>query len=753
MSIPQITIDKSISKYIVFDQENLRDALQKINSNEERIIFAVSPSGILTGVLTDGDFRRWVLAQGAVDLKCPVSQASNTSFLHACIDDDHKKIAGMLQGNIEFVPILDRSKRLVAIARRREPKIQIGNRVVDDRSPSFLIAEIGNNHNGDFDLGRRLIDLARESGADCAKFQLRDVKSLYRNSGNPNDSREDLGSQYTLDLLSRFQLPVEQMYRLFDYCKEVGLIPLCTPWDLASLKALEDYELDAYKVASADLTNHELLEALAKTHVPLICSTGMSTDFEIEESVELLKKLGAPYALLHCNSTYPTPFKDVNLSYMSRLKEVGQCPIGYSGHERGYSVPLAAVAMGAKIIEKHFTVDRNMEGNDHKVSLLPEEFQRMVQGIREIEESFGTSTVRKISQGELINREVLGKSLVINRDLNPGEVITQEMIEVKSPGQGLRPYKKQNLIGLTAKRKFRAGDFFFPSDLSAAEGSLHQFRFERPWGLPVRYHDFRQLADKVSMDLVEFHLSYKDLDARLEDFFDGTSELQMVVHSPELFAHDHILDLCSTDENYRMRSLAELQRVIRVTRDLKKYFPKTERPRIVVNAGGFTLDAPMVPSARAAAYAKILQSCQQLDCQGIELIFQTMPPFPWHYGGQRYQNLFIDPDEAQEFCIKNGFRICLDISHSKLACNHFGWSFREFVQKVGPHVAHLHIADAEGVDGEGLQVGDGDIDFSALAADLKASAPNASFIPEIWQGHKNQGEGFWVALERLENWF
>jgi N-acetylneuraminate synthase len=134
----------------------------------------------------------------------------------------------------------------------------------------------------------------------------------------------------------------------------------------------------------------------------------------------------------------------------------------------------------------------------------------------------------------------------------------------------------------------------------------------------------------------------------------------------------------------------------------------------------------------------------------VEIIPQTMPPFPWHFGGQRYHNLFVDPQDTVEFCQKYGYRVCLDVSHSKLACNHHHLSFKEFVEAVGSYTAHLHIADAEGVDGEGLQIGEGEIDFPALAEDLDTTAPQASFIPEIWQGHKNEGEGFWIALERLE---
>lgn len=743
-------IDRNISKYIVFAEDNILNALKKISDNKSRAIFSVTESGILEGVMTDGDFRRWLVSQNTIDLNQPVSKVSNKNFKFALFQDEPEKIQSYFSEQIEFVPLLDKNHHLVAIAKKRADSIQIGKFTIDAESPTFVIAEIGNNHNGSLALAQKLIDLAVASGADCAKFQLRSLGSLYHNGGNANDASEDLGSQYTLDLLSRFQLTSEEMVAAFDYCKEQGILPLCTPWDVESLKLLENYGMPAYKVASADLTNHDFLKALAKTGKPLLCSTGMSTEAEISETVNLLQKLGAMYVLLHCNSTYPAPFKDVNLAYLDRLKELGDCPIGYSGHERDINVAIAAVAKGAKIIEKHFTLDKSMEGNDHKVSLLPEEFQAMVEGIRQVEEAIGKSGDRRLSQGELMNRETLAKSLVINCNLQPGQVITEAMIEVKSPGKGLQPNRKNELIGLKAKRALKTGDFFFPSDLEQERVQARHYKFKRPWGVPVRYHDFKAILAKTNPDLLEFHLSYKDLEQDIQQYFDRAYDLDLVVHSPELFAGDHVLDLCSTNEDYRQHSIKELQRVIDLTRSLKSFFKKSSRPCLVTNLGGFTVDAPLPPSRRSDLYELLLDSLSALDLDGVEIIPQTMPPFPWHFGGQRYHNLFVDPQDTVKFCQEYGYRVCLDVSHSKLACNHHRLSFKEFVEAVGSYTAHLHIADAEGVDGEGLQIGEGELDFPALAEDLEKTAPQASFIPEIWQGHKNEGEGFWIALEKLE---
>lgn len=747
-------IDRNLSKYIVFAEDSILNALKKISDNKSRIIFAVSESGVLEGIMTDGDFRRWLVSQENIDLNQAVSQVANPNFKAVPADAAPEEILSRFSSEIEFIPLLDQTGHLVAVARKRPDGVKIGDFQINTQSPAFVIAEIGNNHNGSLKLAKKLVDLAIEAGADCAKFQLRSMKALYRNAGNANDASEDLGSQYTLDLLARFQLQPEDMLQLFDYCKERGILPLCTPWDLDSLAILESYGMPAYKVASADLTNHDLLKALAKIGKPLICSTGMSTEHEIVESARLLQRLGAMYVFLHCNSTYPTPFKDVNLNYLERLKEIGDCPVGYSGHERDINVAIAAVAKGAKVIEKHFTLDKSMEGNDHRVSLLPEEFAAMVRGIRQVEASLGTDTERRLSQGELMNRESLAKSLIITCDLEPGQVIAAEMIDMKSPGQGLQPNRKAELIGLRAKRLFQAGDFFFSSDLEA-EGiqAKPRYQFGRPWGVPVRYHDFKKILAKTIPDLLEFHLSYKDIEEDIHQYLNQDYDLDLVVHSPELFAGDHVMDLCSEDESYRQRSIAELQRVVDITRRLKPFFKRSTRPFIVINAGGFTTDAPLPVSKRPHMYEILRESLAAVEAEAVEIIPQTMPPFPWHFGGQRYHNLFIDPEDIVGFCQQNRYRVCLDVSHSKLACNHHNWSFKEFIDQVGRYTAHLHIADASGVDGEGLQIGEGEIDFAALAEDLTKTAPEATFITEIWQGHKNEGERFWIALERLEKFF
>ena len=743
-------IEKKIKNYLVFSGDSILDALKRINDNKSRIVFVVQDNGVLVGALSDGDVRRWMTTTNVFDLNVPVDQVMNREFVFSSVVESHTQIAQHFDYKRDIIPLVDEQGRFVALARRSAEGFQLGDFLITDLGRTFTIAEVGNNHNGDIELAKELVDFALEANADCVKFQMRDLASLYSNQGKNAEAGYDLGSQYTLDLLNKFQLKNDQLCQVFDYCTQRGILPLCTPWDLVSAHVLNEYGLKGFKVASADFTNFEMLETLAKFGKPLICSTGMSSEAEIRGSVGLLRRLGAPFALLHCNSTYPTPFKDVNLSYLPRLKHLAGTVVGYSGHERGIAVPVAAVALGARIVEKHLTVDRNMEGNDHKVSLLPEEFAEMVRQIRNVEEAMGQGGERVLTQGELINRENLAKSLVINCDLPRGQMIKRNMILVKSPGQGLQPNRIDDLIGKEAQREFKAGDLFFETDITPQVAKKEHYVFSRPYGIPVRFHDYRTLIEGMRIDFVEFHLSYHDLDVKLTDYFSGSQAIGFAVHSPELFANDHILDLASNDADYLARSVVELERTVAVAEQLRSYFPANPQPVFVLNAGGWTPQAFLPIDARAALYDRVAAALSKVNLSQVQLAIQTMPPFPWHFGGQSHHNLFVDPDEIVEFCQFTGHKICLDISHSMMACNYYHWDFSEFLKKVLPHTIHLHVVDAKGIDGEGVQIGQGDVDFPMLRDRMNEYAQGVQFIPEVWQGHKNKGEGFWSGLSFLE---
>ncbi|MDO5676873.1 MAG: N-acetylneuraminate synthase family protein [Propionibacteriaceae bacterium] len=745
-------VDRQIGPFVINGSESVLSALTKISANKERILFVTDSHGHLIGSLSDGDVRRWLIATRDADLSASAEAVANRAVKTIAADASNAEIAASLSSKITHLPLLDGQGRIVGIATNAADHLQIGRHRVSLEDPTLIIAEIGNNHQGDVAFAKELVDLAVDAGADVVKFQLRDMDALYRQSG-AETAGEDMGVQYTLNLLAKYSLTAPQMFEVFDHCRDRDIEVICTPWDPPSVKALADYGIPALKVASADMTNDALLADMFATGLPLIVSTGMSTEDEIKQAASLLRGSGSPWAMLHCQSTYPAPFKDINLRYLNRLAEITGRPVGYSGHERGYHIPLAAVAMGARIIEKHFTTDRSLEGNDHKVSLLPAEFGAMVARIRELEESMGDGGARVVSTGESMNRINLAKSLVATRRLELGETIAQADVEVKSPGRGLQPNRLGELIGRRTKRVVEAGDFFYAGDLSDAASGGRQYNFRRPWGLPVRYHDYAKLIEKVKPDFLEFHMSYKDVEINIHDVFDRKLDMFFTVHLPDLYDGDFIVNLASPDDAVWERSIAELQKVIGITRDLTEYFTVDEAPVVIATMGGFTPDGFIPEADRAKMYRRIDQALARVDASEVRLTAQTLPPYPWLMGGQQYHNLFMGLEDTVEFCEQYGHRLTLDISHSKLAANYYKRPFSEYVEKLAPFSDHLHIVDAEGVDGEGPQIGEGEVDWPQLAKQLDELVPGQPFIPEIWMGHVNNGEGFWTALERLEEWF
>lgn len=618
-----------------------------------------------------------------------------------------------------------------------------------DSARVYVIAEVGNNHNGSLELAKRLVDSAIAAGVDAVKFQIRDREALYRKRAGGRS--EDLGVEYIQDLLSKVELSPDEHRELRAYCKTQQIAYICTPWDEPSVDLLSTMDVTAVKLASADLCNPYLIARAATLGKPMILSTGMSFEEEIVRAVEQMNVLGVPYVLLHCNSTYPAPEPDIQLGYIRRLLQLHP-HVGYSGHERGIAVTLGAVAVGARVVERHISLDRAMEGPDHLASLEPDDFRQLVDGIRQLESALPwQGPGRRVSQGELLNRENLAKSVVAARAIPAGTVMTEEMLQVRSPGQGIAPYRLIDLIGRPAVREIAEGDFLYESDLSEAE-QLDRLAFAVPirWGVPVRYHDFLEYRRRIEPDLYEFHLSYRDLSLEPAKFLAEVDCSRLVVHAPELFEDSELLDLAADDGAYRRRAIENLQRVVNATQQIAEFFPNAQDRLIVANVGGFSADAPLPVDQRAELYERYHQSLAEIDFGPTELIPQNMAPFPWHFGGQRHQNIFMMPADLVDQAQRYGTRYTLDLSHLSMMCSHFGLDFQGVLSSLLPHTAHLHVGDASGANGEGVEMGSGDIDWWTTWTQI-AEHPQLSFVPEVWQGHKDHGAGFWSAMRFLQS--
>ena len=322
----------------------------------------------------------------------------------------------------------------------------------------IIIAEAGVNHNGNYDLAVKMIHEAKRAGADYVKFQTA-VPELVISTFAPKAEyqKETTGADESqLDMCRAIHLPLTDYVKLAAICKEEGIGFMSTPFDLVSIDVLEELDMDYWKSPSGEITNLPYLRKIASKHRPVIMSTGMCEMQEIADALAVLEAGGLTrdqITLLHCNTQYPTPFADVNLAAMHTIAATFGTKVGYSDHTRGIEVPIAAVAMGAKVIEKHFTLDCNMEGPDHKASLEPHQLKAMVDAIRNVEEAIG-SAEKHATASETPNKEVARKSIVAARAIAQGEVLTEENITVKRPGNGISPMLWDSVIGTKAKRDF-----------------------------------------------------------------------------------------------------------------------------------------------------------------------------------------------------------------------------------------------------------------------------------------------------------
>lgn len=324
------------------------------------------------------------------------------------------------------------------------------------RNRTFIIAEAGVNHNGDIAIARKLVDAAAKAGADAVKFQTFDAKKLVcakakkaeyqvTNTGN---------SESQLQMLEKLQLSEAEFAELKDYCDKKNIMFLSTPFDVDSLKFLLTLGISMVKVPSGEITNYPLLREIGKSGLKVILSTGMCEPSDVKAAVGVLKEFGTKdITVLQCNTEYPTPYEDANISAMLSLGKDNECEYGYSDHTLGNDAAIAAVALGASIIEKHFTLDKNMEGPDHIASIEPKELEELVASVRNIEKALG-SGIKEVSSSEKKNMAVARKSIVAKCRINKGDIFTEDNLTTKRPGTGISPMEWPNVIGKVASKDF-----------------------------------------------------------------------------------------------------------------------------------------------------------------------------------------------------------------------------------------------------------------------------------------------------------
>lgn len=323
-------------------------------------------------------------------------------------------------------------------------------------SRTYIIAEAGVNHNGDFDLAKKMIYEAKKAGVNAVKFQTFVSKNLVSSYAPKADYQKKTtnGLESQQDMLKKLELSFEQFTLLQEYAKELEIDFLSTPFDEDSINFLKTLDMPFWKIPSGEITNLPYLMKIEETKKPIILSTGMCEIDEIEQALNVFKDYSrSNIILLHCNTEYPTPYRDVNLTAMNTLKDKFNVQVGYSDHTKGIEVPIAAVALGAVVIEKHFTLDMNMEGPDHKASIEPNELVSMVNAIRNIEVSLGDGK-KSPSNSEKKNISIARKSIVAKKEIKKGDIFTTDNLTVKRPGDGISPMEWFNILGKIAVRDF-----------------------------------------------------------------------------------------------------------------------------------------------------------------------------------------------------------------------------------------------------------------------------------------------------------
>lgn len=328
----------------------------------------------------------------------------------------------------------------------------------------LIIAEAGVNHNGDINLAKELVDAAAEAGVDYVKFQTFNSKKLaskkaqkatYQKENTKNNDESQL------IMLQNLELSKEAHFELISHCNSRGIKFLSTGFDLESITFLNDLKIDLFKIPSGEITNLPYLRTIGSYKKPLIISTGMANMKEIEDALNVVLDAGTnkkDITILHCNTEYPTPMEDVNLRAMLTIRDKFKVNIGYSDHTLGIEVPIAAVSLGATVIEKHFTLDKTMDGPDHRASLEPSELKAMVKAIRNIELSLGNG-IKEPSKSEKKNKTIARKSIVANKDIKKGEIFTSDNLTTKRPGSGISPMRWDEVIGKRATKDYLEDDF------------------------------------------------------------------------------------------------------------------------------------------------------------------------------------------------------------------------------------------------------------------------------------------------------
>ena len=610
----------------------------------------------------------------------------------------------------------------------------------------YVISEIGINHQGSLDTALRLIEVSKKAGADAVKFQKRNLAEIYTEEILNDHTSAEWNLDYLIPLLKEVELSEDEYFIIYNKCRELDIELIVTRFDVMSAEFCSLLDVAAFKIGSMDMVNLPLIEKCASYEKPLIVSTGMWGNIDIKKTV---REFDFDFALLLANSTYPTPYEEINLKYIRQLLWWTDV-VGYSGHERGIAIPIAAIGMGARIIEKHITFDKTQKGPDHKASLLPEEFTEMVKQIRTLEKALGNGN-KKVNQAEKLNKEAFASCAVAKRDLEAGSLLSEGDYIFRSPGKGIFPHEIREFVGDVLRRDVKKGKpiakSHFKEELKIKD--WEKFSFNKSWGVKCRFHDFEEYK-QVNSPVIEFHCSDSDLNI---DFKGETKNSKLIVHAPEIVDRE-LVDLCSRDDRIVKQSLDVLEHSINKTLQIAPKF-MGEKPKVVIHLGGMSLE-PIdgklldISSSMIDRAIKNFAPLWERYCEKVDLLPENLPPRPWYIGGEWFQYGFMSTFDMRRFCDVFNLGMTYDMCHAALYCNDVGISLLDYTRSVKNIVSHVHISDAVGINGEGHQIHEGCINFEDIFTEL--SDVDYTWVTEIWSGHLHSGLGVHRSLKELKKY-
>lgn len=598
-----------------------------------------------------------------------------------------------------------------------------------------IIAEIGINHNGSYETARELVAASAAAGVHAVKFQYRNLDNAY------SVAAREIGDEILQYEIRKNYLEPMRLLNLARYAQELGMQAGISFFDVIDMKdfGAQIEIFDFFKLPSAELTNAMLIDAMLKVGRHVYLSTGCHNERDVEEALGRLPAEG--WTPMHCISNYPVSLQNARLGYLKHLRARWHRNVGYSSHDDNWEVCLLAMQLGAVAVERHITLDRRAEGLDHSSSSTPDEFAKLCAFAADMDLLLSGEGPRVPNQGELLNRQNLGRSFFASHDIEAGENLTGDSLIYRSPNTGLSCGDIGEFLGRPVVVAVRKGasitrSVFEPPTPLPTE--VIEFSRKHGLALPVRLHDLAELQSQFPIGAYEFHLSFEEARSEFDvQSFDRSNRYS--IHLPDYVSSTQLMDPFSPDAGQRAASLDILERTVGFAERLQGLTGQQ-----VPVVGSFSI----VHSGLESFYADHAALLKGFRARGVTVMPQWLPPIAWYFGGS--VRLHAMNDLRDVTLLKNhDLPVCMDVCHLIMGRNFFGFSAEAVIQELQSNIQHVHIADAAGIDGEGLAIGEGEPEN----VNMIRNALNFDCLKviEVWQGHLDQGAGFRKALLTLSS--